>query len=62
MWHSTTDPRTPKNQSQRLWWGAVTPNLQILATNSLYDKFVNTVKPVCDDHMYDKIYYLWFIQ
>ena len=22
----------------------------------------NTVKPVYDDHLYDKIYYLWFIQ
>ena len=22
----------------------------------------NTVKPVCNDHLYDKIYYLWFIQ
>ena len=21
----------------------------------------NTVKPVCNDHLYDKIYYLWFI-
>ena len=21
-----------------------------------------TVKPVCNDHIYDKIYYLWFIQ
>ena len=21
-----------------------------------------TVKPVCNDHLYDKIYYLWFIQ
>ena len=22
----------------------------------------DTVKPVCDDHIYNKIYYLWFIQ
>ena len=22
----------------------------------------NTVKPICNDHLYDKIYYLWFIQ
>ena len=22
----------------------------------------NTVKPVYNDHLYDKIYYLWFIQ
>ena len=25
-------------------------------------KMFNTVKPVCNDHLYDKIYYLWFIQ
>ena len=24
--------------------------------------FPSTVKPVCNDHLYDKIYYLWFIQ
>ena len=23
---------------------------------------VNAVKPVCSDHLYNKIYYLWFIQ
>ena len=23
---------------------------------------MNTVKPVCNDHLYNKIYYLWFIQ
>ena len=23
---------------------------------------VHTVKPVCNDHLYNKIYYLWFIQ
>ena len=22
----------------------------------------NTVNPVCNDHLYNKIYYLWFIQ
>ena len=22
----------------------------------------HTVKPVCNDHLYYKIYYLWFIQ
>ena len=25
-------------------------------------KITNTVKPVCNDHLYDKINYLWFIQ
>ena len=23
---------------------------------------LDTVKPVCNDHLYNKIYYLWFIQ
>ena len=23
---------------------------------------LSTVEPVCNDHLYDKIYYLWFIQ
>ena len=25
-------------------------------------EMVNTVKPVCNDHLYNEIYYLWFIQ
>ena len=24
--------------------------------------YQSTVKPVCNDHLYNKIYYLWFIQ
>ena len=24
--------------------------------------FLYTVKPVCNDHLYNKMYYLWFIQ
>ena len=27
-----------------------------------YIYYVYTVKPVFNDHLYDKIYYLWFIQ
>ena len=23
--------------------------------------YINTVKPVCNDHLYNKIYYLWLI-
>ena len=41
----------------------------LLLVYNLYAKFalassiyVNTMKPVCNDHLYDKIYYLWFIQ
>ena len=26
------------------------------------DSEPNTVKPVYNDHLYDKIYYMWFIQ
>ena len=26
-WDSTQEPRTPKNQSYRLWWGAASPIL-----------------------------------
>ena len=26
------------------------------------DFLSNTVKPVCNDHLYNKMYYLWFIQ
>ena len=25
-------------------------------------RYTDTVKPVCNDHLSDKIYYLWFIQ
>ena len=25
-------------------------------------QYLYTVKPVCNDHLYNKIYYLWFIQ
>ena len=28
----------------------------------LFDFCLNTVKPVCNDHLYNKMYYLWFIQ
>ena len=27
-----------------------------------FSYFDDTVKPVCNDHLYNKIYYLWFIQ
>ena len=31
------------------------------ANDVLLNDVVNTVKPVCNDHLYDKIYYLWLI-
>ena len=33
---------------------------QPLSPNSYFKGY--TVKPVYNDHLYDKIYYLWFIQ
>ena len=34
-----------------------------LASAEIADMFRNyTVKPVCNDHLYNKIHYLWFIQ
>ena len=36
---------------------------QCMEAVSLFIQFdPNTVKPVYNDHLYDKIYYLWFIQ
>ena len=29
---------------------------------SLGDEYTYTVKPVCNDHLSNKIYYMWFIQ
>ena len=26
------------------------------------DDYISTVKPVCNDHLYNKIHHLWFIQ
>ena len=26
-----------------------------------FDSFFTTVRPVCNDHLYNKIYYLWVI-
>ena len=40
---------------QQFRW--VLPNMK-----SGFGGMKTTVKPVCNDHLYDKIYYLWFIQ
>ena len=34
----------------------------MLALVKTEDAFETTVKPVCNDHLYNKIDYLWFIQ
>ena len=39
-----------------LYW--VCDHLSILGFKLIYV----TVKPVCNDHLYNNIYYLWFIQ
>ena len=39
---------------------SVSPNCKF-SLNICYNLCV-TVKPVCNDHLYNKIYYLWFIQ
>ena len=36
--------------------------VSIFAYNLSLHYRVDIVKPVCNDHLYDKIYYLWFIQ
>ena len=40
------------------------PNMLIASVQRMHPRrlWVTTVKPVCNDHLYDKIYYLWFIQ
>ena len=47
-----------RNQNDTLRWN--TPH----GCRSTYISvmIINTVKPVCNDHLYNKIYYLWFIQ
>ena len=33
-----------------------------IGRNYLYALYAYTVKPVFNDHLYNEIYYLWFIQ
>ena len=33
-----------------------------VGTICLSKRVANTVKPVCNDHRYNEIHYLWFIQ
>ena len=45
--------------------GSDEPTTDLIFTNMMNDVFPvisTTVKPVCYDHLYDKICYLWFIQ
>ena len=58
------DQRTAyvKRQARPRWTyvrtSSVTPDL-VIASKAIS---FNTVKPVCNDHLYNKIYFLWFIQ
>ena len=51
-------------------WVTLTPGLQVsewlnltafLGTADSEVHLVHTVKPVCNDHFYNEMYYLWFI-
>ena len=36
--------------------------MNYIHSNRLFPALSSTVKPVCNDHLFDKINYLWFIQ
>ena len=42
--------------------GAPTFYIHVVYLTLISEKYLNTVKPVCNDHLYNKIYYMWFIQ
>ena len=49
------------------YWSETRGNTDVCTGNSEsalepYDSAACTVKPVYNDHLYNKIYYLWFIQ
>ena len=52
------------------YWNVPESTIQLLKTNSPISEIESqpeassygTVKPVCNDHLYNEIYYLWFIQ
>ena len=43
-------------ETESMWWYI---HLRHTATEKIWQY---TVKPVCNDHLYNEIYYLWFIQ
>ena len=60
--------RVSMNNQAAFCFSADTNVIQIIhQLDSIYNNVnhfldMNTVKPVCNDHLYNKIYYLWFIQ
>ena len=52
------------NMMTKLTWNAMCAySFNIKSVDCAWEHWVGvTVKPVCNDHLYDKIYYLWFIQ
>ena len=38
-WHLTQEPRTPKKQSYRLWWGAASPILTVTPCACIYTSY-----------------------
>ena len=41
------------------YFGAI--DIKVRTLPVILRQFQATVKPVCNDHLYNKIYYLWFI-
>ena len=52
------NPNNLKDRRNWIYYHKYIPN----HINWIYDPFASTVKPVCNDHLYDKVYYLRFIQ
>ena len=53
------------NYTRRAWNISGTLNDTQFIVRHIFSKQSNiivTVKPVCSDHLYNEIYYLWFIQ
>ena len=63
---SKMGPRSGKSHKFQKW--SIASELRRRFGNFVTDSLVNsssymiTVKPVCNDHLYNKTYYLWFIQ
>ena len=50
-------------QSIVLYQKSSFPRTNIAFLTDFFRGLINaTVKPVCNDHLYNKMYYLWFIQ
>ena len=52
IWYNEAEPKCPFRNNK----------VCDFQYNSITRAICNTVKPVCNDHLYNKIYYLLFIQ